>query len=383
MMEIKFKTDLRDSQETLVKPIKPRDFDLEAYEDYEKSLLENNSKFINADNGLLVYRRVRANGVFYDKCRDYRESLELQLGALASSMEYKADIANFLEPWYGIGYIASCFGSKYLWKNGQAPHTVPLFKSVRELLNSEYIPVEETGEGKQILEMIEYFMDKTKGKVPVSFCDVQSPLNMLTYVVPIHNLFIEVFDSPDELKEAGKLVSGLLASFIKKQENLIGDALAKPGHGFASSRRFEGIALSDDVSVMLSTDDYKNLFQSSDEWLGELFGGCVYHSCGNWEKKIDMVQGIRNIKMADGAFTIETDPSPNSPEIFGDKFAGSGIILNCRAVGNYNNSYEALKKIWRPNQKMIAVTYCRTPGEQRILYDMLHDLNDSHTEGKA
>ncbi len=35
-----------------------------------------------------------------------KKSLEWQLGALKKSMEYKADIPNFLEPWYGIGTIA-------------------------------------------------------------------------------------------------------------------------------------------------------------------------------------------------------------------------------------------------------------------------------------
>ena len=64
-----FDTSVRDSQGTQVEPIDVKDFDLEAYADYEAQLLESNRKFKEADNGLLVYRRVRANGVFYDKCR--------------------------------------------------------------------------------------------------------------------------------------------------------------------------------------------------------------------------------------------------------------------------------------------------------------------------
>ena len=82
---------------------------------------------MKADEGILVYRRVRADGVFYDKCRDWKESLELQLGALQKSLEYQADIANFLEPWYGIGYIAGCFGGEYEFLEGQAPAVRPCF----------------------------------------------------------------------------------------------------------------------------------------------------------------------------------------------------------------------------------------------------------------
>lgn len=374
MKQAKFDTTLRDSQGTEVSPIQPEQFDLEAYRDYESSLLEKNAKFAEAESGLLVYRRVRANGVFYDKCRDYKESLALQLGALKVSMEYKADVANFLEPWYGIGYIASCFGAEYGWKSEQAPHVKPLFTSMHEILNADFVPIEQTKAGKQILEMTEFFVDQTKGKIPVSFCDIQSPLNMLTYLLPMNDIFLEVYDSPEETKQAANLVADLLIDFLKVQEKIIGESLAKPGHGFASSRKFNGIGLSDDTSIMLQADDYVEMFQKADEKIGDAFGGVVYHSCGIWEKKIEMVKNIRNIRMVDGAFTIETDPSPNRPEIFGDAFAGSGIILNCRAVGDCENSFDAFQKLWKPNQKMIAVTYCKTPDEQERLYHMLHDL---------
>ena len=130
MKEVKFDTTLRDSQGTEVAPVKPEDFDLDAYQEYEAGLLEGNKKFVEASSGLQVYRRVRANGVFYDKCKDYKESLALQLGALKESMKYKADVANFLEPWYGIGYIASCFGAEYEWKPEQAPHVKAKFSSM-------------------------------------------------------------------------------------------------------------------------------------------------------------------------------------------------------------------------------------------------------------
>ena len=374
MGEVKFDTSLRDSQGTEVTPVAPENFDLDAYQEYEAGLLEKNREFMKADSGLLVYRRVRANGVFYDKCRDYKESLALQLGALKESMAYKADVANFLEPWYGIGYIASCFGSTYRWLPEQAPSVEAKFETAQEILDSDFVPIAQTPEGKYNLEMIEYFMDKTKGKVPVSFSDIQSPLNMLTYLLPVTDLFMEVLEDPEGIKKAAALCTDLLIDFLKEQEKLIGDALAKPGHGFASSRAFTGVGLSDDTSIMLSEEDYTDLFKELDEKLGDEFGGMVYHSCGVWEKKIHMVQTYRNIRCADGAFTIETDPSPNKPEVFGDAFNGTGIILNARAVGNAQNSFEAFQKLWRPEQKLICVTYCKTPEEQEILYNRLHEI---------
>lgn len=376
MKQIKFDTTLRDSQGTQTVPIEPENFDLEAYEEYEAAMLEKNKDFWEKQQGLLVYRRVRADGVFYDKCRDYRESLALQLGALKKSMDYKADMANFLEPWYGIGYIASCFGSGYQWLPQQAPSVTAKFSSSREILDSDFVPIAQTPEGRRNLEMIEYFMDKTKGKVPVSFSDIQSPLNMLTYLLPVTDLFMEVFEDPDGLKNAAALCTDLLIDFLREQKKIIGSALASPGHGFASSRAFAGVGLSDDTSIMISGEDYQELFQESDERIGSILGGMAYHSCGVWEKKIPMVKEFRNILSADGAFTIETDPSSNDPQVFGEAFAHSGIILNARAVGDEENSFRAFEQLWRPGQRLICVTYCKTPEEQERLYRRLHELEE-------
>ena len=381
MKEVKFDTTLRDSQGTEVVPVEPEKFDLDAYADYEAELLDRNRAFVDADQGLLVYRRVRANGVFYDKCRDYRESLALQLGALKSSMAYKADIANFLEPWYGIGYIASCFGSRYIWLPEQAPSVHAKFDSAQAIVDAykagNCVPIAETPEGKYNLEMIEYFMDKTKGKVPVSFSDLQSPMNMLTYLLPVTAMFEEIYEDPDALDEAASICTDLLIDFMKEQEKLIGGALAKPGHGFASSRVFHGVGLSDDESIMVSEPTYNDLFKAYDERIGDAFDGFVYHSCGVWAQKIHMVLTYRNIRAADGAFTIETDPKPNNPEDFGEAFAGSGVILNARAVGDAEHAFDAFQKLWKPKQKLICVTYCKTPEEQEKLYNMLHEMESA------
>lgn len=369
-----FNTTTRDSQGTHVEPLDVKDFDLDAYAEYEAELLESNKKFVESDHGLLVYRRVRADGVFYDKCRDYKESLQLQLGALKTSMQYKADIANFLEPWYGIGYIAAAFGADYQWQDGQAPSVNPPFSCAEDILNADVTPIAETSIGKHILEMEEYFLEQTKGKLPMSFCDIQSPLNMMSYLLPITDLFMEIYDDPDSVSEAAKLTADLLIEFLEKQKALIGDCLASPGHGFASSRVFSGAGMSDDNSIMLNPDDYIELFMPQDERIGQTFGGTVYHSCGTWENKIDMVKSFKHLITVDGAFSAETDPSPNNPEVFASAFEGTGIVVNARAVGSCEDAYQAFSKLWTPSQKMIAVTYCQDPSQQEKLYHMLHEM---------
>ena len=116
--------------------------------------------------------------------------------------------------------------------------------------------------------------------------------------------------------------------------------------------------------------------QPADEKIGQAMGGTVYHSCGTWEKKIEMVKGMKGLTTVDGAFSIQTDPSPNNPSIFGEAFAGTGIVVNARAVGNAEEAFDAFRQLWRPNQKLIAVTYCQQPEEQAKLYQMLHEMAD-------
>lgn len=369
-----FNTGLRDSQATSAPLIAPEKFDLEAYADYEARLLESNRRFRDADSGLLVYRRFRADGVFYDQCRDFEASLSRQLGALQASMAYKADIANFLEPWYGIGYIASCFGADYVWPPEQAPAVEPLFETCEDILAADAKPLDQTPIGRHMLEMIEYFLDKTKGRLPISFSDIQSPLNMMSYLMPITDMFIEMMDEPENTKKVASLVTDLLIDFLKKQQALIGDCLARPGHGFASSRAFVGAGESDDNALMISDDDYVDIFRPLDERIGAAFGGTVFHSCGNWGGKIDMVRRFHGIITADGAFSAQTDPSPNDPALFGTSFAGSGITINARAVGGADEAFDSFSQLWKPNQKLICVTYCQTAEEQAKLYDKLHGM---------
>ena len=155
-----------DVQATPVEPMAPEAFDFDAYADYESSLLQRCRAFWAASSGVLVYRRMRVAEVYSHGCQDMKRSLELQLGALHKSMEFKADAPNFLEPWYGIGTVASAFGIDYVWKQGQPPVVQPRFRSVRDATRYETTPVAQTTIGKRTLEMIDYFLERTHARLP-------------------------------------------------------------------------------------------------------------------------------------------------------------------------------------------------------------------------
>ena len=364
----------RDPQATEIVPVAPERFDLEAYADYEQSLLEKCAAFWNAPSGVAVYRRMRAAEVFADGCSDMNRSLELQLGCLQASMNFKADIPNFLEPWYGIGVCASAYGIEYTWGKGLAPAVHPRFATVADALQSIPRPIAETSIGKHTLDMIDYFLTRTQGKLPVCYTDAQSPLNSSTLIVENTSILMDILMDPEAVKHFLDLLADLSADFVAEQKRLIGDCLVNPGHGFASARHFTGYGQSDDNVVMLSCEQYIDSALPSFERVGRMCGGPVFHSCGNWSDKIPAVKQIQGLQMVDGAFSPETDPHPNPPALFADAFVDSGIVLNARIVGSVETIEKTVRELWQPGMKLIVVTYCPSPEEQERAYHLIHEI---------
>jgi hypothetical protein len=317
---------------------------------------------------------MRAAEVFADGSRDMQRSLALQLGCLQKSMDYRADIPNFLEPWYGVGIYASAYGVDYVWNPGQAPASHCRFATLAEALRHEPQPVAQTAVGRHTLEMIDCFMNRTKGKLPLCFTDAQSPLNTATLIVDTTSVMMDIVLDPEAVKRFLDILAGLMIDFVAEQKKLIGDCLVSPGHGFASARNFEGYGQSDDNIVMLSNDDYLACAVPSFEKVGLTCGGPVLHSCGDYSVKLPVMHRIRGLRMIDAAFSPETDPNPNPALPFAEALAHSGIILNARIVGDIEVIKRTVRQLWRPGMKLIVVTYCHTPEEQERAYDAIHEI---------
>ena len=373
-MAKKFDNQLADAQATQVLPVKPEDFDFAKYEAYARELNQTCASFWQQPSSVTVYRRMRVGECFSDGCRGMKRSLELQLGALEKSMLFKADIPNFLEPWYGIGTVASAFGGDYIWHKGNAPALKSHFSSIDEVLAFEPIEIAQTDIGRHTLNMIEYFMDQTKGHVPVSLTDTQSPLNMISHLYPLDQFFMDLMLEPEKVMRLFDRLADLSIRFNQEQIKLIGSSLASPGHGFASSTRWQGLGMSDDNAIMVSPDQYLEMAAPSVEKICTPLGGPVFHSCGDWSGWVDAVLQMKGLKMADGAFSPEIDPgATNNLEEF-HKFANTGIVLNARVVGDLETIRDQVSRLWIPGMKMVVVTYCETPEEQAEAYDLIHKI---------
>jgi len=369
-----FDQSISDSQATPVEPVAIEDFDIDAYVEYEQPLDDRCRRFWMADSGVLVYRRMRVAEVFSHGCRDMEASLQWQLGALARSMEYQADVPNFLEPWYGIGTIASAYGIDYLWHAGQAPAFRPCLASVAEAMQHGVTALVNTPIGSHTLAMIDYFVEQTQGRLPMSLTDTQSPLNVACGIVDMNGLFMEFHDKPGQVKRFLVDLAKLIHAFTQVQADAIGEMLVWPGHGFASSWCFKGLGMSDDNALMISSPQYESLVAPAMDFLGVRYDGWAFHSCGDWSAKIETVKRIPGLRMVDAAFSPATDPSPNDPALFAQAFAGTGITVNARIVGGYDVVVDTVRRLWTDGMKLIVVTYCRSPEEQARVYDAIQEI---------
>jgi hypothetical protein len=369
-----FDTSLLDAQALPVEPVEPVAFDYDRFETAAAEADQRYADFWACPSGLAVWQRVRAGEVFRDACRDRQRSLRLQLGALARSLDYATDAPMYLEPWYGIGTTAAAFGANYVWHEGQAPAVRPLYKSLDVVPPYAPRPVEAVPILAETLATIEYFLEATGGRLPLSWCDVQAPLNVATELVDISAFFLGLMDLPDRARELLSTITQVLIDFTRRQSALIGPRLARPGHGFASSRLGAGIGLSTDNLVMISPKLYERFCVADNRAVGLAFGGVAIHSCGDFARWLPALLTIDNLIVVDAAFSPRTDPKPNVPERFRDALAGSGVALQARMVGEPDEVLALTRRLWAPGLKLIVVTYVPEPDAQRRLYADLHAL---------
>lgn len=374
-MADKFDTTKKDSMATPVTPVEPQDFDLARYEAFAASADARYAEFLGKSEGVAVWQRVRVGEVFRDACSDRHTSLRLQLGALNRTMDFLTDAPTYLEPWYGIGTTAAAFGARYVWLPGQAPAVEPVYASIDDVpddlaaLSPEEVPILRT-----TLATIQYFLEQTGGRVPVSWCDIQAPINIAGGVVDVSRFLEAFYEEPDRVKRLLAVVSDELIRFTRHQSELIGPALARPGHGFASSRAGRGIGLSTDNLIMVSPAMFEEFCVADSARIGAAFGGTAIHSCGNWGRWIEAVKTIPNLTMVDGAFSPQTDPAYNRCEDFRDALAGSGVILHVRIVGDGDEVLARVRRLWKPGMRLIVGTHIQDPREQHRVYHAIHDL---------
>ena len=237
MSPVTFDISGRDAQAMPVTPVDPAVFDVARYEAHAAEADARYAAFLRRPEGIAVWQRVRVAEVFRDGCRDMAASLRWQLGGLTKALglpDRRAELPRtVVRHWRHGGRVwrrVRMAGGAGARGAAALPH--------RRTRSSSWLPVRRKKAQimRHVLAMIDYFLEETGGRIPMSWSDLQNPLNTATELVETSGFFEGFVEAPDAVRRILATLTDELIRFTGEQSRRIGDRLVRPGHGFASAR---------------------------------------------------------------------------------------------------------------------------------------------------
>ncbi len=295
-----------------------------------------------------------AGNNMYTDVRTSERSFINQMACIETTLKARTDWMPFLEPWHGVGVYANLFGCAYDWDMSEYPQTryaVTTVEEARRIRKPDWRKGEICG---LVMESIRYYRDRIGDSIPIACTDTQSPIDTATLIWQTDSFFLACHDEPDTVHRLMDMVTDVIIEFSLAQLQAIGPNPARPGHNACLSRsrgRGTGIGLSDDLATVVSPSLYQEFFRPYNERIAAALGGVVIHSCGVWRPPItETMLATKGLAGVELALSTDEDPSPSSPEVVRDLFAGKGIPVKARVGRDFLRTVE---RAYRPDLLLI------------------------------
>ena len=289
-------------------------------------------------------------------CKDRELFLRWNLWGMATSAEWKSDgVFQHLQPWYGVGLMASGFGAKYYWEGSSAPQTHPIFKSADEVKDIKMPPPGESEPMREVLDRIRWYRELTHDRLPICLTDTQSTHDTASLLMETNEFLYVSSYEPERLERFMNAITDMIIAFTETQIEALGPTLILPGHQMLCHPKWSGISVSDDNMSMLSPKAYEVAALPYNSRISEHFDGIALHSCGSVKHNIPILLRTPKVQQAEhGACIIakDSDPYPNTPESLRDGYRGSDVILKVRVN---KNEVELLDRLLAPDLKCVVV----------------------------
>ncbi len=217
-------------------------------------------------------------------------SMKYQLEKIQRHYGYYTDdcYQAFLHPWFGTGVLASGFGTEIIF-NYKADPAVGLskIKHIDELKKLKLPDPEKDGIMPMVLRSLDYY--KQQCDLPVGITDCQGPLTTALSNIGYENFCYWIYDHPRQMHELMELVTEGLIQWVKFQKERAGAEMEGCNYplGVKVPDGFGGVWLSDDDSVIISTDIFKEFVVPFNSKVLKAFGGGCIHYCGNATQHIE------------------------------------------------------------------------------------------------
>jgi hypothetical protein len=149
------------------------------------------------------------------------------------------------------------------------------------------------------LEMQEYALEETQGRLPVSVIDMQGPMDVAAQLWGYDNLFIDAMSGGAKSHDLLTRCTTAFMALWQKQIDLLGDSLVGThlfGWNWVEQGAGHGATVSMDSMAMISEEFFLEHTREHLVRLSEAFGGLTIHSCGKFGAVIPGINDIPGIK---------------------------------------------------------------------------------------
>jgi len=200
-----------------------------------------------------------------------------------------------LRPNYGVGTLASVFGCSVDMGENDMPWVTDR-PPKEKLLDIKLDELDQTGLIPQVIEFIQLSRDALKAfpHVHIFMPDLQGPLNT-AFNLRQQDLFLDMMDNQTYYHELLKTITEVFIRLTKRIKQELDEPMNGGYHG-AMYMSGSGIRLVDDVSIMLSPDQYEQFSLPYVRECLKPFGGGWVHSCGDISHQLDFYLMTPEIK---------------------------------------------------------------------------------------
>jgi uroporphyrinogen-III decarboxylase len=233
--------------------------------------------------------------------------------------------------------VASAFGAEVIWWENDFPAAEPLSGDDPKQVYDLRLPTITDGELGRILDYTRFFISETKGTLPIRLTDIQGPLDNASLIMGHNNLMMAMLSQPEQVHHLMRLVTDCMIKFIHAQREIV----LRAGVEFVPAMfqpwlpDGQGIAISNDDWVMISSEMHDEFHLPYLNELSEEFGGIYLHSCGNWFHQISSLKKIVNLRGIE--FGASEVPYQAVIEALGGK-----IVLACRVGFNRERTFSGM-----------------------------------------
>jgi uroporphyrinogen-III decarboxylase len=194
----------------------------------------------------------------------------------------------FLHPWYGTGVLASAFGIELIINPKADPAVdIPRMQHPEEIDLLTFPVAGESGAMPVVIKIMDYLM--AHSDLPVVFTDCQGPLTTAFQIAGYDKMCYWMYEDPYHIHKLMNMITDALIAWVRFQKKHARQSIT--GDSYPLSVKlpagYGGVWMSDDDSVIISSDLYNEFVRPYNEKLLAAFGGGCIHYCGNSTQNIE------------------------------------------------------------------------------------------------